>query len=758
MLVVGLLLLVAFISFAVGLGILLESRRTRSLEQRTFSVTTILIALWSVDTAILLLPDRYGSAANVGFFNVINLLGYAGGALLMLLIYSFGLLYPQKKPIKLFQKIVIGLGVVIAIVSTMTFVAGRFVVTSSGLQYKAAAGGAIVGVYAFIVVVGIINDNARLLRHTKNLELRRQAFTLLLGLMLTIVHAIIFIIVLPRYFNYKVSIYAIGYFAPYYYLLFTIYGLVKQRLFDLRLIIARTVGYVLVLATFTGVFLLGAIGISNYILKDPLSISQEAISLTVTVILVFAYQPLKRFFNKATNKLFYQDTYDPQTLLDQFNKVLVSTYELDSLLKQSADVLGANIKPVFSMFGLHATDTAPSRTIGSDGSPNFTHQDINMLRAATPGMDSKLIVTDLLGPEHADIRKLLTHSNIAVIARLASSNDDEGIGYLVLGSKKSGNLYNSDDLKLIEIVANELVIAIQNALHYEEIQNFNITLQQKVDDATRKLQNANKRLTALDETKDDFISMASHQLRTPLTSVKGYLSLVLEGDAGKISTLQRKMLGQAFTSSQHMVYLIADLLNVSRLKTGKFVIDPVRSNLSDVVKEEIEQLSEVLDNHSLKLVYNKPHNFPDLMLDETKTRQVIMNFVDNAIYYTPAGGVVRVELLDKPTTVELRVVDNGIGVPKSEQHHLFTKFYRAGNARKARPDGTGLGLFMAKKVVIAQGGAIIFESSEGKGSVFGFSLPKATHHLPSADATPEGSKGAAKSIPPMASGVEKVSL
>ena len=89
-----------------------------------------------------------------------------------------------------------------------------------------------------------------------------------------------------------------------------------------------------------------------------------------------------------------------------------------------------------------------------------------------------------------------------------------------------------------------------------------------------------------------------------------------------------------------------------------------------------------------------------------------MNFSDNAIYYTPSGGTITVGLQDKPDSVELTVSDNGIGVPKTEQHHLFTKFYRAGNAKKARPDGTGLGLFMAQKVIVAQGGAIIFHSED----------------------------------------------
>jgi signal transduction histidine kinase len=113
------------------------------------------------------------------------------------------------------------------------------------------------------------------------------------------------------------------------------------------------------------------------------------------------------------------------------------------------------------------------------------------------------------------------------------------------------------------------------------------------------------------------------------------------------------------------------------------------------------------------------------MLDETKIRQVIMNFADNALHYTQNGGHIQINLEDRGDSIEYTVVDDGLGVPKAEQHHLFTKFFRAGNAKKARPDGTGLGLFMAKKVVVAQGGAIIFKSEEGKGSTFGFTFPKA---------------------------------
>jgi signal transduction histidine kinase len=160
------------------------------------------------------------------------------------------------------------------------------------------------------------------------------------------------------------------------------------------------------------------------------------------------------------------------------------------------------------------------------------------------------------------------------------------------------------------------------------------------------------------------------------------------------------------------------------------VIDQAPVDLSTVVEEEIKQLVETAKSRELSLLYKKPKKFSEIMLDETKTRQVIMNFVDNAIYYTPAGGKIVVEVEEKPTTIELRVMDNGLGVPRSDQHHLFTKFYRAGNARKARPDGTGLGLFMAKKVIVAQGGSLIFDSKEGKGSTFGFIFSKTKNAPP----------------------------
>lgn len=324
-----------------------------------------------------------------------------------------------------------------------------------------------------------------------------------------------------------------------------------------------------------------------------------------------------------------------------------------------------------------------------------------------------------LGLSHELVNHVFSNVPVKTIYLVKLSARKRLVGVMVIGFLGGNPSLSQEDIRLLERLSQAVGVALDSKLLFEENKR-----------VAQQLQKTNDKLRALDEAKDEFISMASHQLRTPLTSVKGYVSMVMEGDVGKISKQQRDLLSQAFASSQRMVYLIADLLNVSRLKTGKFVIENKPTQLAEVVAGEIDQLTENARSRQQELTYTKPKTFPPLMLDETKIRQVVMNFIDNALYYTPPGGHIRVTLEDTGKNVEFKVIDDGLGVPKAEQGHLFTKFFRADNARKARPDGTGLGLFMAKKVIVAQGGTIIFTSTEGKGSTFGFSFSKSKFKVP----------------------------
>jgi signal transduction histidine kinase len=516
-----------------------------------------------------------------------------------------------------------------------------------------------------------------------------------------------------------------------YVLLFTIliaYSILKHKLFDLKLVIARATGYIFITIIVIVMYVAAAYFL-NIVLtnNDEISYSRLTTDIFLTVILVILYPALKKAFDKFTSSIFFRDEYNPQELIDRLNKTLVTNVDLDELLTKCALIIQEEMKASFCTFFIRETSYFDSRIIGAHRRiPEF--ESINEIQDLLLKTHSKIYASenDSLLESDVKLSKLLRNNEIDVLARLTNTLDYEvkGIGYIFLGVKKSGSQYSLQDLKILEIIANELVIAIENVLRFEEIEQFNVTLQNKIDEATRELKQTNDKLRALDEAKDEFVSMASHQLRTPLTSIKGYLSMVLDGDAGKITDQQKTMLGQAFFSSQRMVYLISDLLNVSRLKTGKFVIETKPVYLPDVVESELNQLYEGANAKNLKLLFTKPKKFATMNLDEMKLRQVIMNFTDNAIYYTPSGGKITVELKETPKSVEFTVKDTGIGVPKEQQHKLFAKFYRADNARKARPDGTGLGLFMAKKVIIAQGGSMIFDSKENKGSTFGFSFPK----------------------------------
>lgn len=502
----------------------------------------------------------------------------------------------------------------------------------------------------------------------------------------------------------------------------TTVAIVKHKLFDVRAVIARSAAYLLTVTAFVAIYTAAAIAISYLVFNDgQLNTTRHLTYIVLALVFTPTVYWLKRLFDKVTNRLFFQDAYDAQALLDELSNILVGNIELDKLLSSSSEVLINYLKLTGASFVL-LEGHQPKLYHHSKAGLALDKDKLKPLLAEPKLKRHTVMLAHDLAGGNDEMETSLRNQNIAVIVRL--STHLAPIGYLFLGDKKSGNVFSVQDTKLLTIIAEELALAIQNSLHFEEIKNFNITLQEKIQAATLQLRQTNEKLKALDETKDEFISMASHQLRTPLTSVKGYLSMVLEGDAGKISANQRKLLDQAFISSQRMVYLIADLLNVSRLRTGKFVIEPVPTNLAEAVQGEVEQLVETAKGRGLELTYDKPKEFPTLMLDETKLRQVIMNFTDNAIYYTPSGGHIRVELKDVGESVEFTVTDDGIGVPKHEQHNLFNKFYRAGNARKARPDGTGLGLFMAKKVIIAQGGTLIFKTQEGKGSTFGFAFAK----------------------------------
>lgn len=496
-------------------------------------------------------------------------------------------------------------------------------------------------------------------------------------------------------------------------------SVVRGQLLDIKLYAIRSVVYILSLSTLATIYAFAAFMMSQWLFGSSSSSEQTALNIILALLLAFIFQPIKRFFDRITNRLFYRDNYNTSEFYARLSRLLTSTTDLRGLLQRAADEIAATLKGEYGLFFVydknHYVMTGTTRS-----HHRLPVQDARTIDGYVEKYGDKVIVTDLL-TEHDELRRLLISHKVCLVLPLQRGNDGI-IGYFLMGDHRSSN-YTRRDIRALETIADELVIAIQNALSVQEVKELNATLQQRIDEATKELRASNAQLQRLDEAKDEFVSMASHQLRTPLTSVKGYIDMVLEGDAGKISDMQKHLLGEAFTSSERMVHLINDFLNVSRLQTGKFMIDRRQVDLAAIVRQEVDGLRTTAGQRQLTLTYDEPSSFPLLYLDEGKMRQVVMNFIDNAIYYSQENTTITVDLRADNNVLTLTVKDTGIGVPQDEQAQLFTKFYRASNARKQRPDGTGVGLYLAKKVIVAHGGSMVFSSTPGKGSIFGFTLP-----------------------------------
>lgn len=496
-------------------------------------------------------------------------------------------------------------------------------------------------------------------------------------------------------------------------------SITQEKLLDIRFYAIRSVVYIFSLATLVVVYAVLAFVISQWLLGYSSNMSlQSVINIVLALVLAFIFQPVRRFFDRLTNKVFYRDTYDNDLFYTEFSKTLTSTSDLRLLLERTSEVIARTLKAEQAFFFVWYGE-GQHMTTGTRGHSKMPLRDIEEL---TQYVDThQLHVT--LGQsleERTSIRRMFISHRIEMV--LSLDTGDTRLGYLILGDQKNSG-YASRDVKMFKSISDELIIAIRNALSIQEVRELNATLQQRINHATRELRSSNTQLRHLDQAKDEFISMASHQLRTPLTSVKGYISMVMEGDVGKITETQAHLLSEAFNSSERMVHLINDFLNVSRLQTGKFLIEKHPTDLAKVVGQELDSLASNAASRNLSFVYHPPKNIPTLNIDEGKIRQVIMNFADNALYYSTQGKKIVVKLAVESGNVIFTVKDTGIGVPRSEQSQLFTKFYRASNARKQRPDGTGVGLFLAKKVVDAHEGSVLFDSVEGKGSTFGFTLP-----------------------------------
>ncbi len=233
-------------------------------------------------------------------------------------------------------------------------------------------------------------------------------------------------------------------------------------------------------------------------------------------------------------------------------------------------------------------------------------------------------------------------------------------------------------------------------------------------------------LKEIDRMKTEFVAVASHQLRTPLTAIKLFTDMMLRGETGKINKEQKEYLENVNESTERMVRLVNDLLNVTRIESGRLRVEPQEIEIKNLLKNIIAETKPLAANRQQKIIFKDNNvSIPKVKLDQNLVRQVFHNLIINAIRYSPekTGNISIILSQDNKKTFTVAVHDNGIGIPKKAQKRIFEKFYRADNAIKSITEGTGLGLYVSKMIVESSGGKIWFESAKGKGSSFYVCMP-----------------------------------
>ena len=287
---------------------------------------------------------------------------------------------------------------------------------------------------------------------------------------------------------------------------------------------------------------------------------------------------------------------------------------------------------------------------------------------------------------------------------------------------------SSNEVGVLAHSFNQMIVSLKKSR--DELQQWGEELERKVHERTAELEHrsqelagTNVRLEEMSRHKSQFLANMSHELRTPLNSIIGYTKLMLDGLEGDISEEQKKDLHTVYTNGKHLLELINDLLDLSKIEAGKIVLSYETFTISELLDGVIPSMEQLAREKGLTLTYSVAPDIDHLDADKAKTKQVLINILGNAIKFTNEGSI-KLDVAESDSDIIFSVTDTGIGIKEEDLEAIFDSFKQVGPAQIAGYDGTGLGLTISKQFIEMQGGRIWAESELGKGSTFTFTLPK----------------------------------
>ena len=713
-----LILVIASLHFL--LGILVLSRR-RDHIKLSFAVFVWFTALWSASLYFYEHPLVFSSLAwiKIVYFFVIVLIGS---------LFYFSFVFPVKPektskwPLTLYSGL--GLVFVYLLFGTKQWVWG---VVCQFNQCETLLGPVYVwfGILCAIFIVWTLVNFVQKYRNNKGIQ-RMQLMYLFLGLALTVVPVLFVDVLLPVVFNNS-SYFWLSPFSPLAMIICLAYAITRYRLMDIRLVLKKSGVFLLALIIVVGLTIF-AIWLMAYLMNyrpNPILMVGGAIAMAIIILL---FIPLRSFLQKLADKLLFRKITSYQKALKELSDKIVATIDLDKIVNSIVETTKNTMG--LERAGVLLRDEATGqykiqKIIGfkeengiSLVRDNFLTEHLQKTRRPLVYEELKLMMRDA---QDEQIKQALLNlrdnmKRIEAVLCLPLMIKDKLEGIVVLGRKLSEDAYSREDLEVLEILINQTSIAIENARLYDQVKDLSENLQEKVDEQTKSL----KELLAM---KTEFLNTVSHQLRTPTTIFRSMLSMITEGD---ISGKQKEeWIKDSYGAANRLLIVIEGILEANTFEGRTPSFDFKLIDLEQVLQEAVKIFPNIAQRKGVMLEYQKPEQkLPQIMADARWLKSAFVKVIDNAIWYTRKNGKVVVKCQSSNNKVQIIVQDTGIGLTQDDKKILFQKFQRGRGSLGMNVNSSGLGLYIAKRIVQGHSGEITAESEgEDKGSVFMITLP-----------------------------------
>lgn len=514
------------------------------------------------------------------------------------------------------------------------------------------------------------------------------------------------------------------------------YAILKYRFMDLRVLARQIFIYVGLAAITYGLFYL----IAWFYIKffgGIFNLYGFLAGIVIAPAFVVALYKINNLLSSFANKYLFFSLYNYQETINKLSDELNYYIDLNKIINLIVDTIKRTMQLDRAGVLLVNQETTPihyqiAKVIGFNKQNGISLVQDNFLTKYLLKIQRPLVLEELIvlardtqnKKDRQSFERLhhyMKHIEASLCLPLLSSK--KLIGIVVLGAKLSGDAYSQEDLNLLNTLSKQAGIALDNARLYQQVHNFNKTLQNKVDEQTKEIKQKNQYLQELLNMKDDFLRVVNHQLNTPISIVKGAFSLLKEGVWPK-----NKALFNIESGFERIAQTVADFWRAYELEGEKMAMEPSKVALEPIIENLITEKEKLklAQERKLKIILKKPgFKLPLVWCDQAKITHVISNLLDNAVFYTEKGSVtVSFALSSDKNYLQISVKDTGVGLDAENKKRLFQKFSRGAGATSLHPDGSGLGLYIAKKIVEGNNGEMTYESAgPGQGTTFSFTLP-----------------------------------